>query len=403
MKSKIPILRPARTTGIRKTATAAALSARQRSAAAPTPTAQTPASRACRGPELSQLAARAGSTPNCEQGHYYLLNNYNPGYFGDGSNAYTDNNVANTPSPFRLRACATSATPCSKRTSPGSITAISGTQYLDRQIPAQLRNRRRQQRSVLQHLQPLPVLDLDHDQRRRPHRASQGHRPISTAISRTELCRRFPSSSPAAGWTAIRLLPSSISSKASSRRSWTACKSNPELWKSTAIFVTFDEGGGYYDSGYVQPLDYFGDGTRIPMIVVSPYTKAGHISHDYTDHVSIAEVHRTQLELQSADPSQPRQLPQSEIQQWGNPYVPVNSPAIGDLFDLFDFDHGTGTNASHDWRSRDGWIYDQVRGSVRVCEGFSKSSRERSRTQVADNDVRAPACRRYEKARPEVP
>src|SRR5271169_4355579 len=26
---------------------------------------------------------------NCEQGHYYLLNNYNPGYFGDGSNAYT--------------------------------------------------------------------------------------------------------------------------------------------------------------------------------------------------------------------------------------------------------------------------------------------------------------------------
>ena len=26
--------------------------------------------------------------PNCQQGHYYLLNNYNPGYFGDGTNAY---------------------------------------------------------------------------------------------------------------------------------------------------------------------------------------------------------------------------------------------------------------------------------------------------------------------------
>ena len=25
---------------------------------------------------------------NCDPGHYYLLNNYNPGYFGDGSNAY---------------------------------------------------------------------------------------------------------------------------------------------------------------------------------------------------------------------------------------------------------------------------------------------------------------------------
>ena len=43
-------------------------------------------------------------------------------------------------------------------------------------------------------------------------------------------------------------------------------KSNKELWESTAILVTVDEGGGYYDSGYVQPLDYFGDGTRIPLI-----------------------------------------------------------------------------------------------------------------------------------------
>jgi hypothetical protein len=31
-------------------------------------------------------------------------------------------------------------------------------------------------------------------------------------------------------------------------------------------------GGGYYDSGCVQPLDFFGDGPRVPLIV-SPYTK----------------------------------------------------------------------------------------------------------------------------------
>src|ERR1700748_942684 len=35
--------------------------------------------------------------PNCETGHYYLLNNYNPGYFGNGTNAYTDHNPSNTP------------------------------------------------------------------------------------------------------------------------------------------------------------------------------------------------------------------------------------------------------------------------------------------------------------------
>src|SRR6202012_3372830 len=66
-----------------------------------------------------------------------------------------------------------------------------------------------------------------------------------------------------------------------------AVKANPALWKDTAIFITFDEGGGYYDSGYVQPVDFFGDGTRIPLIVVSKYTSAGHISHAYSDHVSI--------------------------------------------------------------------------------------------------------------------
>ena len=64
-------------------------------------------------------------------------------------------------------------------------------------------------------------------------------------------------------------------------------QANPALWQSTAIFVTFDEGGGYYDSGYVQPVDFFGDGTRIPMLLISPYTTPGHISHQYNDHVSI--------------------------------------------------------------------------------------------------------------------
>ena len=34
--------------------------------------------------------------PNCEENRYYLLNNYNPGYFGNGNNAYTDTNAANT-------------------------------------------------------------------------------------------------------------------------------------------------------------------------------------------------------------------------------------------------------------------------------------------------------------------
>jgi len=44
-------------------------------------------------------------------------------------------------------------------------------------------------------------------------------------------------------------------------------KANSALWKDTAIFITFDEGGGYYDSGYVQPVDFFGDGTVFPSLL----------------------------------------------------------------------------------------------------------------------------------------
>jgi phospholipase C len=112
-------------------------------------------------------------------------------------------------------------------------------------------------------------------------------------------------------------------------------KANPKLWESTAIFVTFDEGGGYYDSGYVQPVDFFGDGTRVPLIVVSPHTKAGHISHTYNDHVSILKFIERNWSLQPLTDRSRDNLPNPKA--GSNPYVPKNSPAIGDLWDLFDF------------------------------------------------------------------
>ena len=41
---------------------------------------------------------------------------------------------------------------------------------------------------------------------------------------------------------------------------------------------------GFYDSGYIQTLDFFGDGTRIPLIAVSPFSRGGRVVHDYADH-----------------------------------------------------------------------------------------------------------------------
>jgi phospholipase C len=113
-------------------------------------------------------------------------------------------------------------------------------------------------------------------------------------------------------------------------------KANPTLWASTAIIVTFDEGGGYYDSGYIQPLDYFGDGTRIPALVISPFTKPGHISHSYTDHVSILKFIEANWHLAPVSDRSRDNLPNPYASK-SNPYVPLNTPAIGNLMDLFSF------------------------------------------------------------------
>jgi phospholipase C len=113
---------------------------------------------------------------------------------------------------------------------------------------------------------------------------------------------------------------------------------NAELKVGTALIITFDEGGGYYDSGFIQPLDFFGDGPRIPLVVVSPYSKGGHVVHSYTDHVSILKFIERNWHLEPLTGRSRDNLPNPRSDR-DNPYVPVNSPAIGDLFDMFKFDH----------------------------------------------------------------
>ncbi|HKV60331.1 MAG TPA: alkaline phosphatase family protein [Candidatus Acidoferrum sp.] len=112
----------------------------------------------------------------------------------------------------------------------------------------------------------------------------------------------------------------------------------PDLFASTALIITFDEGGGYYDSGYIQPLDFFGDGPRIPLLIVSPFTRGGHISHTYTDHVSILKFIERNWDLKPLTHRSRDNFPNPRVDD-DNPYLPLNSPALGDLFDLFDFDH----------------------------------------------------------------
>jgi len=115
-------------------------------------------------------------------------------------------------------------------------------------------------------------------------------------------------------------------------------QSNPKLWAETAIFVTVDEGGGFYDSGFIQPVDFFGTGPRIPMIAVSPFSMGGHISHTYSEHSSFVKFVERNWMLNTTLSDRSRDNLPNPQQDGDHAYVPHNMPAIGDLFDLFDFD-----------------------------------------------------------------
>jgi phospholipase C len=90
----------------------------------------------------------------------------------------------------------------------------------------------------------------------------------------------------------------------------------------------------------VQPVDFFDDGIGIPLIVVSPYTRAGHVSHQYNDRVSILKFIEANWGLDPITKRSRNNLP-NPVQHRSNPYVPINSPAVGDLMDLFTFGHST--------------------------------------------------------------
>ena len=283
---------------------------------------------------LSKLPTLVNS--RCAPGHYYLLNNYNPGYFGDGTNAYTDHYVYNTP--FTIP-------PSNVRNIGDALLEKSVSwKYYGDQFDEYLKDKYQLNYGVVgknsdqycnicnffqyftsimtdatvrtEHLKD--TIDLYHD-------ISNGTLPAVSFVKPSGWVDGHPASSK------LDLYEGFV------KKIVDEVKAHPSLWASTAIFVTFDEGGGYYDSGYVQPLDYFGDGTRIPMLVVSPYTKPGHISHDYTDHVSILKFIERNWGLAPLTGRSRDNFPNPKYNSAESKYAPINGPAIGDMFDLFAF------------------------------------------------------------------
>ena len=63
-------------------------------------------------------------------------------------------------------------------------------------------------------------------------------------------------------------------------------------WASTAVFITWDDFGGFYDHVAPPPVDKFGLGPRVPLLIISPYVRKGKVSHtqyEFSSFLSFVE------------------------------------------------------------------------------------------------------------------
>jgi phospholipase C len=104
-----------------------------------------------------------------------------------------------------------------------------------------------------------------------------------------------------------------------------AIMKGPE-WKSTAVFIVWDEWGGFYDHVPPPQVDSISYGFRVPFLAISPWVRfgstkgGGYISHNFSSQSSILKF---------------------ISDNWDVPYVTphVADPTLSDLMDYFDFTH----------------------------------------------------------------
>ncbi|MDQ6642234.1 MAG: phospholipase, partial [Actinomycetota bacterium] len=102
-------------------------------------------------------------------------------------------------------------------------------------------------------------------------------------------------------------------------------------WKSTAIFVSWDDWGGFYDHVIPPPVDANGFGFRVPGLLISAYARAGYVDHhslSFDAYVKFIEddfLGGARLDPKTDGRPDPR------------PDVRENNPALGNLAYEFDF------------------------------------------------------------------
>ena len=117
-------------------------------------------------------------------------------------------------------------------------------------------------------------------------------------------------------------------------------------WKQSALFFTYDEGGGYFDHMPPPQVDAYGMGFLVPMLVISPWAKRGFISGQLYEHSSVLKFIERRFGLPSLasinhqfDNRTPgNNNDAAHGQTYGPPTPPRDSLSqIGDFYEVFNF------------------------------------------------------------------
>jgi hypothetical protein len=108
---------------------------------------------------------------------------------------------------------------------------------------------------------------------------------------------------------------------------------SPE-WDSTAIFLAWDDWGGFYDQVVPPTVDQNGYGLRVPAIVISPYAKPGYIDHQTLSFDAYDKF------IEDDFLNGQRLNPATDGRPDPRPDVREQEKILGNLIDDFDFSQG---------------------------------------------------------------
>jgi phospholipase C len=102
-------------------------------------------------------------------------------------------------------------------------------------------------------------------------------------------------------------------------------------WSSTAIFLSWDDWGGFYDHVVPPVVDQNGYGLRVPGMVISPYARSGYIDHQILSHDAYNKF------IEDDFLGGQRLNPATDGRPDPRPFVRETNPLLGNLANEFDF------------------------------------------------------------------